>query len=109
MNHISLTFKIVKMYVFCIIIIFTLTQVFIFNSLPRGIKNYLAYYPLLAVAINIALSSFIMVFAGIAYGFGVVNLGSSLLFGIYVLYYKQKEGLYKSKTVLGFPIIKSSK
>ena len=97
------------MYELTIITIFTFTQVFIFNALPRVIKNYLAYYPMLAVAINIALSSFIMVFAGIAYGFGVINLGSSLLFGIYVLYYKKDMGLYMSKNSLGIPVIKSLK
>ncbi len=97
------------MYEFCIIIIFTFTQVFMFNALPRVIKNYLAYYPMLAVAINIALSSFIMIFAGIAYGFGVINLGSSLLFGLFVLYYKHDKGLYKTKNKLGIPIIKSLK
>lgn len=97
------------MYEFTIIIIFTATQIFIFNALPRAIKNFIAYYPILAVAINIALSSFIMVFAGIAYGFGVINLGSSLLFGIYVLIYKYNKGLYKTRNKLGIPIIKSSK
>ena len=97
------------MYVFCIIIIFTFTQIFMFNALPRGIKNYIAYLPMLAVGINIGLSSFIMVFAGIAYGFGVINLGSSLLFGLYVWYYKIEHGLYKSKNKLGIPIIKSTK
>ena len=97
------------MYEVTITIIFTVTQVFMFNALPGGIKNYLAYYPMLAVGINIAFSSFIMVFAGIAYGFGVINLGSSLLFGLFVLYYKHSKGLIKTKNKFGLPIIKETK
>mgnify|MGYP003150663637 CR=1 FL=1 len=96
------------MYALSIILVFTFTQIFMFNALPRAIKNYLAYYPMLAVGINIALSSFILVFAGIAYGAGVINLGSSLFFGLYVMWYKSNKGLFMSKNKLGIPIIKST-
>jgi hypothetical protein len=96
------------MYAFAIMLVFTFTQIFMFNALPRTIKNYIAYYPMLAVGINIALSSFILTFAGIAYGAGMINLGSSLFFGVYVLWYKSSKGLYRSKNKFGISVIKST-
>ena len=96
------------MYIIFLTIIFAVTQILMFESLPKSIRNLLAYYTILAMALNIALSSFIMVFAGIAYGFGVINITSSLIFGAYIFIYKKKHKLYITKKFLWiFPIIKS--
>lgn len=76
------------------IIVFAIVQISIFRALPRGIKKYLSYWPLLAIGINFFGSFVILTFAGVAHFVGPANLMASCIFAGYVYGYKRYRGIH---------------
>ncbi len=82
-------------------------QIMMFKSLPAGLQRILAYVPLIGIIVNFGFSQFILHFIGLAYGIGMANMLSSVIFGFYIYYYKSK--IEVKKRILGFPILQDKK
>lgn len=76
-----------------ICIVMAVVQISAFTVLPRVIRNILALWPILGFLINIGLSCLVMAFTGTASFVGSANLVGSIIFGIYLLWYKKKYGI----------------
>jgi len=88
-------------------IIMAFVQISIFRSLGK-LAKILASIPLLAMLVNFGASSLILVFTGAATLVGLSNLASSIIFGIYVVLYKEYHGIsikLKYKKLLVYPVI----
>ena len=77
--------------------VFALVQISIFRALPAGLRKYLAYFPLLAIGINIGSSFLIMTFTGTTYFVGPMNFMASILFAAYIVSYKKFRQIHKVK------------
>lgn len=86
----------------------TCVQIAIFNSLPVWLKRLLACNVFIAMIINFALSSIILLFTGVGMVAGIGNLGASVIFGLYVTVYKNVRGIkprieWKRKSIFSYP------
>ena len=73
--------------------IFTTIQIGVWQMLPVSLKDIIFSNPILAFIVNLAGSSFILMFTGVASMVGVANLGASVLFGLYAIIYKKAKGI----------------
>jgi len=77
-------------------ILLALVQITIFRSaFPKGLRNFFAYYPFLGVLVNFLLSGVILVFTGVGNVIGFLNLCGSVVFGIYLVAYRNFRQLEK--------------
>ena len=91
-----------------VVLIFAFVQISIFRALPEFVRRVLAYWPLLAIFINFFGSFVILFFVGVAHGFGVMNMFSSVIFGAYIIGYKKYKGIYKeSRPGWRFPTLRA--
>ena len=81
--------------VLVLLAVFSAVQISIFKALPRGVRKYLAYVPLLAIGLNFFGSFAILFFTGSAYFVGPINLMSSCIFAAYIVGYKSYRGIHK--------------
>jgi len=89
-------------------VIFAVVQIHIFRSLPKGIRNLLAYVPILGIIMNFAFSSVILVFTGTAAFVGMANIFSSVIFAFYIIGYASYRKLNLKiikKGLLKYPVI----
>jgi hypothetical protein len=70
-------------------IVMCIVQIYLWNFLPKIILNFLFAVPVFALGINFAGSFLILRFTGVTQFIGISNLTSSVLFGIYIYYYRQ--------------------
>lgn len=75
--------------------VFATVQISIFRALPRVIRKYLAYIPMLAVIINFSMSFLILTFTGTTNFMGAINFMSSMLFALYIYAYKKHRAIQK--------------
>lgn len=75
------------------ILIMALVQISIWMAIPRGVRNFFFANPILAFIANLMGSMLIVGFTGIASMVGTANLGASVVFFGYVVYYKKKTGI----------------
>ena len=73
--------------------IFVGIQIGVWQMLPKGLRDIIFSNPILAFIVNLAGSSLILTFTGVASLVGVCNLGASVLFGLYTLIYKKQKGI----------------
>lgn len=69
-------------------IIFAIIQIQMFQSLPEILRNFLVRFPAIAMIINFAFSAVLISFTGATYGFGAMNMFSSVIFGFYMWHQK---------------------
>lgn len=74
-------------------IIMALVQISLWMAIPREIRNFFFANPILAFIANLMGSMLIVGFTGIASMVGTANLGASVVFFMYVIYYKKKTGI----------------
>lgn len=73
--------------------IFAAIQIGVWQMFPTTLKDIIFSNPILAFFVNLAGSSLILTFTGVASMVGVCNLGASVIFGIYALIYKKRKGI----------------
>jgi hypothetical protein len=76
-------------------VIMAIVQISIFKSLPNMFRKFFASLLLLAVICNFLLSGLILLFTAQGFLAGVSNLGGSVIFGIYLVAYKNKHQIGK--------------
>jgi hypothetical protein len=87
-------------------IIFAAIQISFFKALPGFVRRPLAYWPLLAILINFFGSFAILFFTGTAYMMGMMNMISSVIFGLYIVGYKQYRGVHvRKRGFMKFPTL----
>lgn len=64
-------------------------QIQVFKALPQQLRCFLSYFTIIGMLANFGLSHIILHFAGLAYGIGLINLFSSVVFGFYISWYKR--------------------
>lgn len=78
-------------------------QIQMFKACPRGIRLFLAKFPFIGIIVNFAFSQLLLHFIGIAYGIGLANMISSVLFGFYIAWYKKHHQIKLTTTKWGMP------
>jgi len=68
-------------------------QISIWNIFPAKVRDILFSNPALAFIVNLAGSSLIVMFTGVASFVGSCNLIASVLFGVYAYIYKRHKGI----------------
>jgi hypothetical protein len=76
-------------------VVFATVQISIFRALPRVIRKYLAYWPMMAVLINFMMSFLILSFTGTTHFMGAINFMSSIIFALYIYTYKRVRAIRK--------------
>ena len=72
-----------------------LIQVAIFKSFPKFIRYFFSYNLFMGMVVNFLLSSTILFFTGVGNLVGFLNLAGSVLFGIWLGFYKNYHGINK--------------
>jgi len=70
--------------------IMTIVQIAIFKSFPHMLRKFLSSMILLGVLTNFFLSGIILVFTAAGFMAGISNLAGSVVFGVYLWYYKKR-------------------
>lgn len=97
-------------FAFIIVVVLAMVQISFFRALPPFAKRVLAYFPMLAIALNFSLSFVILFFTGTAYFIGPMNLAASVIFGLYITAYKKARGIHKVKRGrFKFPTLREEK
>lgn len=73
--------------------IMTVIQISVWQMFPKKLRDIVFANPVFAFIINLAGSSLITAFTGIGSIVGVCNMGASVLFGVYALWYGKKNGI----------------
>lgn len=76
-------------------VIMAIVQISMFKSLPNVLKKLFASLMLLAVIVNFIFSSVILSFTSAGLFAGLSNLAGSVIFGIYLVAYKNKHQIGK--------------
>lgn len=76
-------------------LIMGLIQVAIFKSLPKFLKNILSLNIFMGMLVNFLLSGVILFFTGVGNLVGFLNLAGSVLFGIWLGFYRKHHGINK--------------
>lgn len=77
------------------ILIMLIISIGIFRILPDCMRKLCAAWPFMGFLVNLAASSFIVVFTGVASIVGIANMGASVLFVIYLFLYRRAHGIEK--------------
>ena len=76
-----------------ITLVMAIIHVALWHMLPKKLKHILLSNPVLAFLVDLAGSSLITIFTGVASFVGVCNLMASVLFGIFAVIYAKKLGI----------------
>lgn len=68
-------------------------HIVIFKALPNILRKILCCNLFLGVFCDFCLSGVILVFTGVAAWVGMFNLAGSVLFGVYMYFYRRKHGI----------------
>lgn len=80
--------------VMCVVIaVMTFIQISLWNIFPVRLRDLLMANTALAFFTNLAGSSLILTFTGVASVVGICNLGASVLFGIYSKIYAKRKAI----------------
>lgn len=80
-----------------------IVQIQMFRVLPKWLRFSMANFPLFGIILNFAFSQFLLHFIGLAYGIGLANMLSSVLFAFYINWYRSHHGLNLVRGKFGMP------
>lgn len=76
-----------------VMIIMTIVQISVWTMMPIKLRDLLMANPIFAFLINLAGSGAIAAFTGVGSFVGIANMGASVLFAIYAVYYGRRKGI----------------
>jgi hypothetical protein len=76
-----------------IIVVMSLIQISVWQMFPKKLRDILFSNPVFSFTVNLVGSSLIAAFTGIASIVGICNMGASVIFGLYGVWYQKTHNI----------------